>query len=194
MIRLFVGLELSADQRAALQDVRSGVENARWQRDDQLHLTLAFIGEASRGLMQEIESALARIRFDPFDLTLKGVGQFGKTGKPKALWVGAENPEPLMHLHEKILRALESAEVETDRRRYKPHVTLARFTRGHPGRIGDWLSTNERLTTPGAHISHFTLYSSHLVQDGAHYRVEARFGPMGQLDADFTDDGESACP
>ena len=88
MVRLFVGLELDPQLIGDIADARGGVESAHWQRDNQLHLTLAFIGDASRKAKREIEDALARIRFEPFEMTLSGVGMFGKPKQPKVLWAG----------------------------------------------------------------------------------------------------------
>lgn len=186
MIRLFVGLELSPSQRESLTYARGGVEGARWQRDDQLHLTLAFIGEVSHRNMREIEGELSRITFDPFDLTLTDVGMFGKFDMPKTLWAGVENKAPLMHLHEKVLTAIKRTGVRMDHRRYKPHVTLARFKRGAYARIATWLSVNGVLRSPAETVRHFTLFSSHLTSDGPVYQVEARFGQV--LDEDIASD------
>lgn len=187
MIRLFVGLELSPSQRESLTYARGGVEGARWQRDDQLHLTLAFIGEVSHRSLREIEGELSRITFDPFDLTLNDVGMFGKFDMPKTLWAGVEDKAPLMHLHEKVLTAVERAGIGMDHRRYKPHVTLARFKRGAYARIATWLSVNGVLRSPTEKVRHFTLFSSHLTSDGPMYQVEARFGQFVD-DMVFDDD------
>ncbi|UTW58540.1 RNA 2',3'-cyclic phosphodiesterase [Kordiimonas sp. SCSIO 12603] len=178
MVRLFVGLEIPDTMHAALDETRGGVEEAHWQRDDQLHLTLAFIGDVSKNTMREVEDELARVSFDPFELSLSGVGMFGKPGNPKALWAGVGNKKPLKHLHEKILQALEPLELELDYRKYRPHVTLARFRKQAQSRVGDWLSVNEALKTPAETVSHFSLFSSQLTQNGSYYTVESRFGDV----------------
>jgi len=176
MIRLFVGLELSPSQRESLTCACGGVEGARWQRDDQLHLTLAFIGEVSPKAMREIEGELSRITFEPFNLTFTDVGMFGKFDMPKTLWAGVEDKAPLIHLHEKVLTAIERTGIEMDHRRYKPHVTLARFKRGAYARIATWLSNNGALRSPTETVQYFTLFSSHLTSEGPIYQVAARFG------------------
>ena len=188
MVRLFVGLEIPDSMLAALYEARGGVEEAHWQRDDQLHLTLAFIGDVSKNIMREVEDELARVSFDPFDLSLAGVGMFGKPGNPKALWAGVEQEKPLKHLHEKIHQALEPLELDLDYRKYKPHVTLARFRKQAQSRVGDWLSVNEALQTPVETVSHFSLFSSQLTQNGSYYTVESRFGDIYQelyVEAEF---------
>jgi len=185
MMRLFVGLELSPEITHALGLARGGVESARWQSDEQFHLTLAFIGDVPRSTLRLIEGALASIEFDPFDLAFSGVDMFGTRHQPKSLWAGVADEAPLKHLHEKILNALERVGLETDRRRYKPHATLARFSRGTTARIGDWLTVNSVLNTPTQRVGYFSLFSSQLNSDGASYVVEARFGEGVEFDDSF---------
>ncbi len=194
MVRLFVGLELDPQLIGDIADARGGVESAHWQRDNQLHLTLAFIGDASRKAKREIEDALARIRFEPFEMTLSGVGMFGKPKQPKVLWAGVENKYPLMHLHEKIAAAMDQIDVEIDRRKFKPHVTLARFRRGASARVGDWLTENERLSTGPMFADRFTLFSSERTSEGSFYRQEAEFHADGfdMLSDDYMDEMQVA--
>lgn len=179
MARLFVGLELDPLMIGDLANARGGVEGAHWQRDNQLHMTLAFIGDASRKTKREIEDALARIRFEPFEMCLSGVGMFGKPKQPKVLWAGVEQKKPTVHLHEKIAAAMAQIDVEIDRRKFKPHVTLARFRRGAHARIGDWLTENERLLTQSMLVDRFVLYSSERTSEGSFYRHEAEFHALG---------------
>lgn len=185
MTRLFVGLEIPQQIITDLAAARGGVEGAHWQRDNQLHLTLAFIGGTPRKTQHEIESALARIRFDAFDLSLWGVGLFGKPKFPKALWAGVEDKKPVTHLHEKIVATLDRIEVDTERRKFKPHVTLARFRRGAQARVGDWLTNNEVLHTGRVQVDKFVLFSSERTSEGSFFRQEAIYSANG---CEFIDD------
>lgn len=185
MVRLFVGLELAPDIKEALDFARGGVEGAHWQRDEQLHLTLAFIGEVPSSTVRQIEDELSAIAFDPFELSLEGVNMFGNTRQPKTLWAGVADEAPLHHLHEKVMNALERIGVEPDRRRYKPHVTLARFSRGTQARISDWLTANGVLKTPTQQVGYFSLFSSQRTDDGPCYLVESRFGQDVEADCNF---------
>ncbi|NVJ97694.1 MAG: RNA 2',3'-cyclic phosphodiesterase [Alphaproteobacteria bacterium] len=188
MVRLFVGLEIPENMRSALFDARGGVEGAHWQRDDQLHLTLAFIGDVPKRTFHEIEGELSRIVLTPFELSLRGVGLFGKPKQPKNLWAGVSDRAPLVHLHDKICHSLEMVGLEIDRRRYKPHVTLARFRRHAQARIGDWLTQHENLQTPSMTVEHFTLFSSQLTHEGSYYTVESRFGRALESEPEYEED------
>lgn len=79
MIRLFVGLQLPADVRAYLTLLRLGIRGARWQRDDQLHLTLQFIGPVDGATAQDIDTALVAVDMPRFSLAVSG-GRQGASG------------------------------------------------------------------------------------------------------------------
>jgi 2'-5' RNA ligase len=74
MHRLFVAIELPVAVRDRLLAAMGGVSGARWQRDDQLHLTLRFIGEIDRHIAQDIAAALGGVHAAPFELALRRVG------------------------------------------------------------------------------------------------------------------------
>ena len=76
----------------------------RWQQDEQLHLTLRFVGEVERPLAEDLAAALAAIRAQPFDIRLKGVGRFEQRNTG-ALWAGLEPKAPLAALAAKVERA-----------------------------------------------------------------------------------------
>ncbi len=174
MTRLFVAVELPEDVKGRLASCRGGVEGARWQDIAQMHLTLRFIGEVDQPQEVDIRAALTGLRFQPFQVTLAGIGLFGKARRPRALWVGVDDPKPLKHLHEKIDQALVSAGVAPEERKFTPHVTLARF-RGRARRLEDFLDSCAGLALPAFEVNSFALFSSHLSHTGAQYRVEEAF-------------------
>ncbi len=174
MMRLFVGIELPEAVRRALGLLRGGIRGAKWQRDDQFHLTLRFIGEVPPGRVEEIVRALAGIAFPSFELRLAGIGLFGRPRQPRVLWAGVESPAPLRHLARKVNQALERAGVEEAHRRFAPHVTIARFGR-HAGPVEEWIAHHRDFALPPFPVSHFSLFESHLLGDGARYEIEARF-------------------
>ena len=88
-------------------------------RPENLHLTLAFIGEYSDpDLIKEI---IEGIRIAPFDITLDGMGTFGNLW-----WVGMEKNDRLETLARILRRRLAENDVPFDRKRFSPHVTLVR--------------------------------------------------------------------
>jgi len=178
MIRLFVGLELPAETRMALAMLRGDLHGARWLRDDQLHLTLRFIGEVAPGTAEDIHEALHEIEFSPVEVALDGLGVFGKMRQPRSLWAGVADPRPLTALHGQIETALARVGLPSKERRYIPHVTLARFKR-RPARLEGFLAEHEGFAAPPFTAEHVTLFRSHLSQHGARYEIEERFSASG---------------
>ena len=108
-----------------------GGQGLRWQSDDQLHLTLRFVGEVDRHQAEDVAAALGQVRHPPVGFALAGVGTFDRRGQVDNLWAGVTPHEPLRSLHKRIDRALASAGIAPEGRAYLPHITLARVGR-HP--------------------------------------------------------------
>ncbi|MBN9525152.1 MAG: RNA 2',3'-cyclic phosphodiesterase [Alphaproteobacteria bacterium] len=188
MIRLFVALTLPENVRQGLSFLCGGVPGARWQRPDQMHLTLRFIGEIDEGTAGDVVEALEGVTMDPFPLALQGVGAFGEKRRSHVLWAGVR-PEPeLLRLQGKIETALIRVGLEPERRKYQPHVTLARLGQTSEAKVVDFLSANGGFASPPFMVEGFTLYSSFRGHGGAIYRPEETFA-LGGYDFSDEDDG-----
>ena len=77
MLRLFVGLTFAADYRRRLLPFMTGVLGVHWQPEENLHMTLRFLGDVSMNDAEDLDAELARINVPAFDLTLQGAGWFG---------------------------------------------------------------------------------------------------------------------
>ena len=78
MVRLFVALRPPPAIRDMLADAMDGVPQARWQGDDQLHLTLRFIGEVDRPVAEDIVAALGQVHAPAPTVRISGVGIFDR--------------------------------------------------------------------------------------------------------------------
>lgn len=177
MHRLFVGLRPPASVRAQLRAAMGGVPQARWQDDDQLHLTLRFIGEVDRRVAEDIAVALGHLRAAPIEVALAGTGAFDKHGRSDAIWAGVTPHDALAALHNKVDRALTGAGVTPDTRAYLPHITLARLPRsaGVEPEIARYLADTAGLTSDPFTLGHVTLFESTLGRGGARYEVVERY-------------------
>jgi len=172
-MRLFVALRPPRPIRERLLAAMGGVSGARWQTDDQLHLTLRFIGDADRHMTGDIAAALAGVSQPPFEIALKGLGWFESRGRPDALWAGVTPQEPLKALHKKIDRALERVGIAPETRAFVPHITLARL-RPSAGPLGALIEQAGVLASPPFPVDAFGLYESDLTPDGAVYSLMER--------------------
>src|SRR5215210_561366 len=175
MIRLFVALGLPEALRDELSMMAGGIPGARWVPEENYHLTLRFIGEVPGWQAQEVDEALAGIRAPGFDLTLRGVGTFQRNGRIAALWVGVEKAEPLVFLQSKVETALQRIALEPERRRFAPHVTLARTDRAAPEKLIAFVQAHNLFRAPPVAVEHFTLYSSLLGKEAAVYVPEVEY-------------------
>lgn len=111
----------------------------------------------------------------PACLALSGVDCFASSGKVHTLWAGVAKEPLLVHLQGKIERALVRAGIEPERRKFKPHVTLARFRSGAPDRLGPYFQRHSRFSSEPFLVDRFVLFRSHLGSEGAHYEVLATY-------------------
>ena len=176
MPRLFVGLDLPEVLKWAIGDLQVGLRDARWLDADALHLTLAFVGEVDPSAQGRIEEALARVEAAPLAVELHGIGHFAHRGAPRVLWTGACPAAALGALAASVRRTLARAGFPPERRKFAPHVTIARFRRPPPPpALQDYLVTYSLFRTPPAPIASFRLLSSVLRPSGARYAIEADF-------------------
>src|SRR5918994_6334117 len=114
MHRLFVAIRPPEAIRDLLIDAMADSPELGWVSDDNLHLTLRFIGEVERPLADDIASALGRIRAEAFELRVASVGLFERRNGG-ALWAGVEPRAPVAALAAKVERACVSAGLEPER-------------------------------------------------------------------------------
>src|SRR3954447_13200033 len=126
MPRLFVAIRPPEAIRDLLIDAMDEVADFRWQDDEQLHLTLRFVGEVERPLTEDLADALGRIQAPRMELRIVGVGRFEQRNSG-ALWAGVEPKAPLAALAAKVERVCVSVGLEPERRAFHPHITLARW-------------------------------------------------------------------
>jgi len=174
MHRLFVGLRPPEPIRTQLLGLMGGLPGARWQSDEQLHLTLRFIGEVDRPRAEDAALALAGVQFPAFDLALAGVGMFDARGRPNAVWAGVRPHDELARLHRKVDQAMVRAGLEPERRAYLPHVTLARMN-APAGAADRWLADHAALASEPFRCDALILFESHLGREGASYAAVARY-------------------
>jgi RNA 2',3'-cyclic 3'-phosphodiesterase len=172
-MRLFVAITLPDPLRSRLCSLCNGLPGARWVAPENLHLTLRFIGEVEGHNAEDIDAALSGIRLPRFPLTLSGVGEFADGRRLRSIWVGVEPSEMLERLQAKVEQAVQRAGQPPEKRKFKPHVTLARF-KSHPGaKLQTYFSERSLFRAPPFEVSDFTLYSSYLAHEGAIYSPEA---------------------
>jgi 2'-5' RNA ligase len=172
--RLFVAIRPPEHIRDLLIDAMDDSPEFRWQDEEQLHLTLRFVGEVDPPLARDLADALSRIQAQPFEARLRGVGQFEQRNSG-ALWAAVEPKAPLSALASKIERSCQSIGLESERRAFHPHVTLARWKGRRTREVHDFLQRKRALASEPFAIDSFALFESHLSRHGAHYEEVASY-------------------
>jgi 2'-5' RNA ligase len=185
-VRIFIGIEIDAEGRkradAIIRDARHLLDAElaiRWIPPENLHLTLWFIGEVAEPRAAAIQSAIAQ-PFDlpPFDLRLKGLGAFPKSGAPRVLWIGVEQgADALRAIHAQLAVRLRPLGIEPERRPFAAHMTLGRVKGAREGvRKSEVRALLHQM--PGdagtCRIACVTLFRSRLSPKGAVYEPLVR--------------------
>ncbi len=175
-MRLFVALDLPWRLREQLSALAMGLAGVRWVPPENYHITLRFIGEVPRYTAEEIDLALAGLRGRVFDLELAGVGVHEKAGRVTALWVGVARNPALDHMRGKVETALQRIGLPPERRRFAPHVTLARLNeQGAEPRLAAWVQAHNLFRSAPMQVGHLTLFSSQLGGEASVYTAEAEY-------------------
>jgi 2'-5' RNA ligase len=174
MHRLFVAIRPPEEVRDLLIDAMDDSPELRWVGDEQLHLTLRFIGEVERPLANELSDWLGRIRYPPFELRVSRVGRFDRRNGG-ALWAGIEPKKEVSELAAKIDRACVGAGLKPERRAFHPHITLARYNRHSAEAARVFERRHADLASATFRVERFVLFESHLSRHGPHYEEIAAY-------------------
>ncbi|WP_375258277.1 RNA 2',3'-cyclic phosphodiesterase [Citreimonas sp.] len=128
-MRLFIALPLPDEALDDIGALQSRMPKGRMVDADNLHLTLAFLGECDAEEAEAAHDALDGLRAPAVSTALAGPAIYGgRHGQAVAL--EADAGAPLFELHDRLRGRLRGAGLVPERRRFRPHVTLTRL----PGR------------------------------------------------------------
>ena len=130
-----MAIELSATVKKVLADMielirGANVKGVCTSRPDGIHLTLKFLGDISSDQIGPVATAISEITgtHSSFTLTMGGPGAFPNRASARVLWMGIDGElKRLSHLQEHIEEALVALGFARDRRRFNPHLTVARI-------------------------------------------------------------------
>ncbi len=179
MIRLFIGLPIASHVRQLLSSLGATIPGARAVPEDQIHLTLRFIGEVDALTFGDIKDSLEGLEAPSLTLSINGAGHFPPRGQPRVLWAGIDPAGDVIILRNRINNRLRLCGIKPEQRKFHPHVTLARLKNSPPKRVAGFLAANAQLQSPPFRVDQVHLYSSTLYPKGALHRVEAVYPLAG---------------
>ncbi|NLJ30676.1 MAG: RNA 2',3'-cyclic phosphodiesterase [Clostridiales bacterium] len=126
-MRLFLAVRFGGEMRKSLSDctekLKAAALRGRFTSGENLHLTLAFLGETDRE--EDVRRAMDSVAAPPFELRTGGLGRFPRGG---VCWAGTEPCPPLFDLQRRLSAALRGSGFRLETRPFVPHITLGRET------------------------------------------------------------------
>ena len=128
-IRTFIAINFDDAVKLYLRSAQAKIKtisrNGNFTREENLHLTLVFLGEISFAQIEQVKQAMEAITTQSFELTLSKIGRF-KRQDGDIVWVGVVQNQMLNSIFNELFSYLKAAEFKLESRVYKPHLTIAR--------------------------------------------------------------------
>jgi len=175
--RLFVALLPPATVRAELAALARRRLPVRWVPEDNLHLTMRFIGETEPEKLEKFATSLAHVRVEPFILPVEGLGVFPTRGPAKVLWAGVGHAHTrLFQLRKQVDDALLAVDGGLEMRNFHPHFTLGRLDEAVETKdLESFLARHTAFEAPPFRVSEFHLMASLPLGEARTYRSVQTF-------------------
>ncbi len=134
-IRSFVAVDTSEQVKSELARLIAELKvrtqlNVKWVKPEQMHLTLAFLGEVSEQFIEQTKAQLEPVanNIKPFACQIEGLGAFPGASRARVLWAGMRDGEKeIKELQKEVVRALTQIGYVPEKRPFSPHLTLGRL-------------------------------------------------------------------
>lgn len=177
MKRVFLGLDLPDDIRAALAVQQFLLPLPRRRPPETFHLTLVFLGEVPLPLLEAVHEAWEVLHVPAFSLQIQGFGLFGGD-RPRVCYAALAPNPALMALQAKVEQAARRAGASPEARRFTPHITLGRFPPPPPAetmRLERAVAMGAGFAPPAFALREMVLFESLSGGKGARYVPLARY-------------------
>lgn len=181
--RIFCAIDLPLSARASLMRhinrLREAVPHAQasWSREENIHLTLKFLGEIQIPVVSKLSNAAARAvaEFSPFQITLADTGVFPKQGTPRVLWIGVQDESgKLAELQTRLEEASASEGFAKEERAFHPHLTIARLRKPQGARTLAAAHEDMRFEPVTVAVAELLVIRSEPSAAGSRYTVVSR--------------------
>lgn len=176
MSRLFIALEIPSEIKQRLASFQFESKYLKWTIEENYHMTLYFLGEMTQIQAEIIDEILEGIQGQSFDLSLSHLDCFMHKNYVSILWAAVEKTPLLFDLQDHIAQALyRENSIETVKKKFVPHITLARAKKCPFSVIDPFLQANQSISNLPFATQEFCLYESHLTPKGPHYRILKKY-------------------
>lgn len=180
MRRVFLALPLAeyflSEITSGLDRIRSQIPEVKWERPEKIHITLHFFGPEPDSSLPQISKAAGDLtrKICPFNLSLKDVGYFPDSRKPRIIWldVGGET-QKIFALQGELEKNFARLGFPSESRSFHPHATIGRVKEG---RVPE--ARFPQLAFPSTSLrrmDRIVLYQSRLESTGSQYEILETF-------------------
>lgn len=175
MIRAFIALELPDETITEIISLRNDLfvqySNLHWEKKDKLHITLKFLGDSEKNVLDSLAEDLQRLieqQKNKFHLTFDKFGIFKRNNVPSILWIGAKDNNDLSGFAGAVDELCTAYSYPKEIRAFKTHITLLRIKQN----INSELlveSAKQKFNEITTVAEKITLYKSQLLKSGSVY-------------------------
>ncbi len=178
--RVFCAIDLAVSVRTRLMGqikrLRESVPHAQasWSREENIHLTLKFLGAIQISRLSNLSNAAARAvaDFPPFQITLEETGVFPRHGTPRVLWIGIKDESgKLAEFHSRLEEECAREGFTREERPFRPHLTIARLRKPQGGRELALAHEEQHFEPTEVIVSELLVIRSQLSGAGSKYSV-----------------------
>lgn len=175
-------LRTLVDQRISRLQELVPEAGASWSREQNIHLTLKFLGEIPIARVDELSSATARATesLSPFEISIDRSGAFPERGTPRVLWLGVRDDSGwLAEMQARLERECAKEGFAKEGRPFNPHLTLARLRQPHGARMLAKAHKEMIFEPVKVVVSEVSVIRSELSGEGSKYTVISTH-PLGR--------------
>lgn len=125
-MRVFIAIRFSQAFKEPIFEAQDALRDngvrGNFTLPENLHLTLAFIGETDR--VEDIKAAVKEVAFEPFEIKTGRLGCFN--GRSKVIWLGIDGEKKLKAITAELRKNLDIRGIDYAKGRFQPHITLVR--------------------------------------------------------------------
>lgn len=128
--RGFIAVDIPSSQKIIelSNHIKNSNANVKLVEPKNIHITLKFLGDTNEKYIDQIEEIMKKsIRdIEPFEIKLTGAGVFPNPNYIKVMWIGIKDNGELEKISGNINEQLTNLGFEREKRRFSPHLTIAR--------------------------------------------------------------------
>jgi RNA 2',3'-cyclic 3'-phosphodiesterase len=176
MKRLFIAIHIKPSEEFldAIQLLQEQMvrERVKWVEEENLHLTLKFIGEVPEEMVGKIKNQLSVVpEMGEISFSIEGIGIIKNLADPRAIYANINNGSAIEMLSHEIDKRLADIGILPETKKFLPHLTLGRIKiLNDKELLRDILSDFKNSYFQKEVCREFILFESVLTQKGPIYK------------------------